>query len=234
MNDDVRDLLAGAALGVLSPADEESLPKLVERDGAAAAELRAFRATVASLEAGLARAQPSPDLFDRILAEVEHPPAEAAAPIDLARARRRRRRVPQLAAAGVAAAAAVVLALGVFSGGRGDPDVRAAVAGTPEFTGVTGDAALYSPDRSGGVLVLNLENVPPPPSGHHYEVWVLRSEGGGAMEAVGSFTPAEEDAQLEFQLPGPGDYRAVDVSVEPDGGPAEHSTVSLAGGRFVS
>ena len=76
--------------------------------------------------------------------------------------------------------------------------------------------------------------MPAPPTGHHYEVWVLRTEGGGAMEAVGSFTPDDDHARLELPLPGPGDYQAVDVSVEPDGGPAEHSSVSLAGGSFGS
>ena len=82
--------------------------------------------------------------------------------------------------------------------------------------------------------MLDLEHVPAPPSGHHYEVWVLRREGGGAMEAVGSFTPEGDEAKLELPLPGPGDYQAVDVSVEPDGGPAEHSSVSLASGSFGS
>ena len=122
-----------------------------------------------------------------------------------------------------------MLAFVVLADGRGEPDARAAIAGTPEFADVTGAAKLY-----GNELVLDLQDVPAPPSGHHYEVWVLRSEGGGEMEAVGSFTPEDEDASLEFRLPGPGDYRAVDVSVEPDGGPAEHSSVSLAGGSFDS
>ena len=83
-------------------------------------------------------------------------------------------------------------------------------------------------------LALELENVPAPPAGHHYEVWVLRTEGGGEMEAVGSFTPDGERTRLDLPLPGPGDYQAVDISVEPDGGPPEHSSVSLAGGRFGS
>ena len=52
------------------------------------------------------------------------------------------------------------------------------------------------------------------------------------MEAVGSFMLDGDQARLELPLPGPGDYRAVDVSVEPDGRPAEHSSVSLAGGSF--
>ena len=58
------------------------------------------------------------------------------------------------------------------------------------------------------------------------------STSDGEMEAVGVFSPTDAAVELEFRLPGPGEYEAVDVSVEPDGGPAEHSGRSLAGGRF--
>ncbi len=221
MTDDDRDLLAGEALGTLSRDDAAHVAALVAKDGEAAAELEAHRVTVAALEAGVARERPSADLFDRVLAEIE--------PVAAVHRRPAWRWSPRLATAGLAAAAAVVLGVVVLSDGRGEPDARAAVAGTLEFAGVSGEAALY-----GSELVLELENVPAPPSGHHYEVWVLRTEANGAMEAVGAFTPDDEDARLEFRLPGPGDYRAVDVSVEPDGGPAEHSNVSLAGGKFDS
>ncbi len=217
--DDDRDLIAGAALGTLGPADASRLETLLERDEASA-ELETQRATVAALEAGLPRTAPSHDLFDRILAEIDQPRAEPQP--------RRLRWAPSLAA-GLAAAAAVVLGTVVLTGGSGEPDARAAVAGTPQYPGVTGTATL-----DGGELLIDLEHVPAPPTGHHYEVWVLRTEGGGAMEAVGSFTPDDDHARLELPLPGPGDYQAVDVSVEPDGGPAEHSSVSLAGGSFGS
>lgn len=220
MSDTVRDLLAGEALGVLSPGEREQVDALVRKDGAAATELEQHRATVAMLETAVARKLPSATLFDRILADVR--PSATPAP------RRRWRWAPRLAA-GVAAAAVVALGVVVYTGGPGDPDARAAIAGTPRFAGVSGSATLDE-----GELVLKLENVPAPPAGHHYEVWVLRTEGGGAMEAVGSFTPAGESARLELPLPGPGDYQAVDVSVEPDGGPPEHSNVSLAGGSFES
>ena len=234
MNDVDRDLLAGEALGVLPPDEQKHVAELVAKDGGAAKELERHRATVAALEAGIARAQPSADLFDRILAEVRPAPAQLAAARPAAAAPRRRWSwAPRLAVAGVAAAA-VVLGLAVFTGGGSDPALQAQVAGTEQFAAVSGEASLYGPDRSEGELVLELENVPAPPAGHHYEVWVLRSEGDGAMEAVGSFTPADSDTRLEFRLPGPGDYRAVDVSVEPDGGPAEHSSVSLAGASFES
>jgi anti-sigma-K factor RskA len=217
MNDTDRDLLAGEALGALSTAERERVAVLVSQDAGAAAELEQHRATVAAIEAGVARERPPTDLFDRMLAEITPAPA----------APRRRRWAPRLAA-GFAAAGAIVLAAVVLTGGPG-ADVRAAVAGTPEYTNVSGSATL---DR--GALVLELENVPPSPAGHHYEVWVLRAEGGGEMEAVGSFRTDGEDARLELPLPGPGDYQAVDVSIEPDGGAAEHSGVSLAGGTFQS
>jgi anti-sigma-K factor RskA len=221
VNDHDRDLIAGEALGGSSADESARVAELVAKDRAAASALEAHRATVTALESGVARAVPSDDLFARILADVAPAPASR-------RARPRRSWVPRLATVGVAVAAAVV-ALAVFTGGRGAPDAQAAVAGTTQFADVSGEAKLY-----GDELVLDLEHVPAPPSGHHYEVWVLRREGGGAMEAVGAFTPQGDEAKLELPLPGPGDYQAVDVSVEPDGGPAEHSSVSLASGSFGS
>ncbi|MGZ8717062.1 MAG: anti-sigma factor domain-containing protein [Gaiellaceae bacterium] len=244
MNDVDRDLLAGKALGALSHDEEKHLAELLAQDGAAANELARYRATVATLESGVAREQPSADLFARILGEIEPAARESAAretaapefaaPTPAARVQRRRWSwAPRLAAAGFAAAT-VVLGIAVFTGGGDGPELQAQVAGTKQFAAVSGEASLYRTGRSEGELVLELENVPAPPAGHHYEVWVLRSEGDGAMEAVGSFTPADSDTRLEFRLPGPGDYRAVDVSVEPDGGPPEHSSISLAGASFES
>ena len=52
------------------------------------------------------------------------------------------------------------------------------------------------------------------------------------MEAVGVFTPDGSRVRLKLGLPGAGEYEAVDISVEPNGGPASHSGSSLAGGRF--
>ena len=219
MNDADRDLLAGEALGTLSPDEATHVAELVGKDATAAAELEQHRATVAAVEAGIPRTRLPDDLFDRILAEVQPAPV---AP------RRSWGWAPRLGT-GLAAAAAVAIALVLFTGGPGQPDARATVAGTPEFADVSGSATL-----DGGTLALELENVPAPPDGHHYEVWVLRTEGGGEMEAVGSFTPDTGQTRLELPLPGPGDYQAVDVSVEPDGGPPEHSNVSLAGGSFES
>ena len=78
--------------------------------------------------------------------------------------------------------------------------------------------------------MLDLADVPAPAPGTHYEVWVLRQSSGGAMESVGAFTPGGSKVRLELGLPGSGDYTAVDVSVEPDGGSASHSGAEPRGG----
>ena len=197
-----------------------------------------FTDVVERLEGGLARQAPPDGLFDRILAEVQ-PAAREAAPADGGgtvvpfRPRRARTVAYAAGAAALAAAAAVAVTIGVSGDDLGDPDFSAAIApaeGSPSEV-VSGEAELYRPHSTDGLVRVELRDVPAPPSGHHYEVWVLR-EGSDAMESVGSFTPSGDSVDLELPLPGPGDYVAVDVSVEDDGGSAEHSDTSLATGSF--
>lgn len=179
--------------------------------------------TIARLELALPRVRPPDDLFDRILERIR---AEAAV-VPLHRKPRAPRWAGPVGAAVLAAAAAVAITLGVTRGeGLGTAEARAAISGS---TGVTGEADLYG-DK--GVVRVSLRRVPPAPSGHHYEVWVLRA-GSEHMEAVGVFRPAATgDVELELTLPAPGPYEAVDVSVEDDGGSPAHSGTSLAAGAF--
>jgi hypothetical protein len=177
------------------------------------------------MEAALPRAAPPPDLFDRILAEVQ--PEATVVPL------RRPRRTSRWTIGAVATAAAVLLvSVGVvLRGATESPAARATLEARTE-AGVTGEAELFAPDTPGGRLELRLRGVPPSPSGHHYEVWVL-PEGSDEMISVGTFhTDAEQDVTLDFELPVPGSFAAVDVSVEEDDGPAEHSDTSLATGSF--
>ena len=241
-----RDLAATHALGALPPDEEATVEEELARNAVLASEVEEYRGVVETLDSGIARDAPPPGLFDVVLSRIEAErsaelpepaPAEAPEPTvtkrrSIFRADRRRAIVPF--AAGFAVAAAVVaIAVAVSSGtDLGTPDARAAVRGTPEFSAVHGDAQLYSTSSQDGVLVLDLDDVPPPAANKHYEVWVLRHSSGGAMEAVGAFTPDGSQVRLKLGLPGPGDYEAVDISVEPDGGSASHSGLSLAGGRF--
>jgi anti-sigma-K factor RskA len=251
-----RDLAAAHALGAPPIEEDVAVEEDLARNAVLASEVEEYRAVVETLESGMAREAPPAGLFDVVLSRIETEraagqPAEGGSPAELpapamtrdapAPARRRsffragggRRLVAPFAAGFAVAVAVVAIALAVSSGtDLGTADARAAVRGTPEFSSVHGDARLYSTTTKDGVLVLDLDDVPPPAAGKHYEVWVLRRSSGGAMEAVGAFTPVGAQVHLKLGLPGAGDYEAVDVSVEPDGGSASHSGLSLAGGRF--
>ncbi len=228
MSDEHRDLLAAEALGALAADESADARALAER------ELDDYRATVSMLEAGVAREAPSHDLFAGILAEIEPAPAPRSKPEPTTRRTWSwRRALPAFAVGAAATAAVFAVALSLSSDDSlGTPDAVAAVQGTPEFTGVHGEARIYGSGTQGGVLRLDLADVPPAPEGEHYEVWVLRPSSGDAMEAVGVFDPTTSEVSLELGLPGAGDYAAVDISVEPDAGSPEHSGTSLAGGKF--
>jgi len=239
--EELRELAAAKALGRLSPDELAAFEASASDDPALARELEADRATVGALEARVARRVPSDDLLDRIMAEVEsYEAAETAASAASASkgASRRTLRLPgwpRLALGGVAAAAAVVVGIALLDGGRGEPDALAALTGAPEYSSVTGEAKLYDRE-SGRTLVIRLRSTPPPPAGHHYEVWVLR-KGVESMEPAGELTVAAnhtEDDEHEFRLAGAGSLDAVNVSVEPNDGNPDHSGVNLAGGRFSS
>ena len=186
-----------------------------------------YRVTLDKIERSLPRVTPPDDMFDRILAEIR--PEATVVPF---RPRAHRRVVLQVAGAVAAVAAVVLLAVVALNGdGLGTPDARAAISSTSD-PALTGEATLYGASADGGTVRISLADVPPAPSGHHYEVWVLRRDAGSAMESVGSFTPTSSDAAFDLPLPGPGDYVAVDVSVEENGGPPAHSDTSLASGAF--
>jgi anti-sigma-K factor RskA len=188
--------------------------------------------TMDALGSALPRVAPSADLGDRILAAA----AEPAPVISLDQHRARRRIVvSSLAAAACAAALAVGVTLTVTGGGQGDmpgPLTASTQVVGAGGDGVSGTASLYGADQAGGMVKVALDAVPPPPAGHHYEVWVLE-KGSTEMTSVGSFTPSSGDVDLTLPLPAPADYAAVDISVEPNGGPPAHSGTSLAGAKFA-
>jgi len=182
--------------------------------------------TLGLVEQSLPRVTPPEDLFGRILAEIL--PEATVVPL----VPRSRRRILLPLAAGIAAVAAVALvAILVARGDRGAPvDGLAVIAGKSDPS-VTGEAVLRGSTAAGGTVHVSLRDVPPAPSGRHYEIWVLR-RSGTQMEAVGAFSPASSHVELDLPLPGPGDYAALDVSIQRNGGPPAHSNTSLAGGTF--
>jgi hypothetical protein len=192
------------------------------------------------LEPALPRVAPPEGMFDRILSQIEASGQEAVV-VPLAAARRfERRRLERrrlgrrpMLAVGVLAAAAAAAAVAIVAGRSPGPQLTARAAIVPHLAGahVTGTAALYGAHTAKGTLRLTLDSVPLPAPGHHYEVWVLE-KGKTAMSDVGRITPRSTTVKLRLALPAPGDYAAVDVSVQKDGGSKRHSSVSLAGGSF--
>jgi anti-sigma-K factor RskA len=230
MNDDLRELAALDALGALTPDDSRRLAEAANADGELAAQRDADEAVVAALRSAVAPVAPPADLGDRIVALTRTEAAVAPAPTVVGWRSRLRRRplVPALAAASVA-----ITLVATNDPGLGAPTVEASVVSHDPSMNVGGTAALYDPSRPDGKVVVNLTSLPPAPAGHHYEVWVLRT-GATEMEAVGSFSPDQTSVRLELPLPGSGTYGALDVSVEEDSGPADHSGKSVAGATFGS
>ena len=230
--DERRELSAAEALGSLSPEELAMLENAAADDPLLARELEADRATVAALEARLPREAPSRDLLERIMAEVgrleaAEGAASGATPRETARRGLGRLRLPRIAVAAVAAAAAITIGVAVLGGDDlGEPDAVASIAGAPEFSAVAGEAELYD----GDTLRVRLDSAPPPPAGHHYEVWVLRN-GVELMDSVGELSG---DGEHEYRLALTGTFAAVEISVEPNDGDPDHSGVSLAGGRFTT
>jgi anti-sigma-K factor RskA len=179
------------------------------------------RETVERLERGVARVKPPDDLFDRIVAETQ--PARV-----IPLRRRFTSWASPAATAAVAAAAAVLVTVAVTrDDGLGDPVRRASITGT----NVRGTAALYRPDERDGLVVLDLDRVPDPPRAHYYEIWISRP--GGRKVPIGAFTPEDGKAHLELPLPTPGKYLSIDISVEEEDGPPDHSGRSIAAARLA-
>jgi anti-sigma-K factor RskA len=232
VNDELRDLAALVALGAASDDDVRRLEDAAAADPALAAELAADLAAVTALRDVAASGPPPDGLVERVLLTARAEDALAASPRRRPARSRLRRLVPVAAAALAAALAAVgVTAVLTRESGPGPAVATAQVVAHDSPTPINGTATLHGSDRPDGLLVLDLADVPPAPSGHHYEVWVLRADAT-EMEAVGTFAPTDDSLRLELPLPGSGDYAAMDISLEEDGGPPEHSGTSIAGGAF--
>jgi Anti-sigma-K factor rskA len=215
--------------------DDTPLLALGALDEHEAAELRAHARSCEECRRALAEHDQLVGMLDQALVrepapafeDLVFPPQPAVTP----RIPRRRRRIAWTgASAGLAAAAAVVLVL-VLGGGSAAPAAIAAVHSELPGATTSGQARLFHPDRPDGTLELHLRDVPQPPAGTYYAVWVL-PRGASTMEAVGTFVPRGRTVDLELSLPGSGDYGAVDVSIQRIGGPSAHSKRSLAGGAF--
>jgi anti-sigma-K factor RskA len=181
--------------------------------------------TVERLEQGVARVPPPDGLFDRILDEVR--PGATVIPF-------RRRRFPawasSAAAAALAAAAAVAVTVAVTRDDDrlGDPIREVRISNAQ----VDGTLALHRQDDGSRLLVVDLNRVPSTQREQFYEIWISRP-GSNVKIPVGAFIPRDGQAHFEVPLPTEGKRLSIDISVEDEDGPPEHSGETLAAAQLL-
>jgi anti-sigma-K factor RskA len=183
------------------------------------------RDTIERLEHGVARVTPPDDLFDRILDEVQ--PRATVIPF-------RRRRLTAWAgtagAAALAAAAAVAVTVAVTGNddGLGDPIREVQISNQR----VDGSLAVYRQDDGNRLLVVDLDRVPSAKRDQFYEIWISRP-GSDVKIPVGAFIPRNGKAHLEVPLPTEGKRLSIDISVEDENGPPDHSGQTVAEAQLL-
>ena len=232
MTDGHRELAAAEALGSLTPEQSEQLVVDLERDPALARELEEYLATVSVLEAAVARETPSHDLLAGILAEIE-PEADRPAPPARSRGWSWRRALPAFAlGAARPPRSSQSHSHSDRAAGSARPTPSLPFAGRPSSSACTARLGSTARARPPAFCASSSRTFPPRPRASTTRCGYCGRRPAAAMEAVGVFDPTTPDVRLELGLPGAGDYVAVDISVEPDAGPPEHSGTSLASGTF--
>jgi anti-sigma-K factor RskA len=201
-----------------------------------------------------AQEEPPADLFDRIVAQLptlaqlpaagpaaaaavspaEQPESEPVDELSAARARRESRRRPGSARRWLAAAAAAAVialggvAVGSYVADQNDPlnqvvragDVRE--ASVPVAAGGTATVLISS---SKDALVVRMKDVPAPPAGKVYQMWLIPKDGSapvsqGLMDEAALSKPAV--------VKGIAKAASLGITVEPAGGSAAPTTPTVA------
>jgi anti-sigma factor RsiW len=216
--DGIHGLTAAYALDALDQADELAYEEHLRTCERCREELAALTETATSLAYAVEAPAPPPALRGRIL---EAARAERSNVVPF-----RPRRVPQLATAAAAVAAMVAVALGVWAFSlRSDldetrealerqqdvaPVLAAPGARSVELAGADGRLVV----APGGEAALVVSGLDPAPTGHGYEMWVIR---GGQPRSAGTFRVEDGGAvvRLGRSMPMGSEFA---VTLEPDDG----------------
>ncbi len=230
-SDRIDELIALAALGELTAADERELDEATRADGAVAEELAEALASAAAIQRSAIQ-DPPPGLRDSVLAAIRvttqegseagsgpsgvGPLSDVVVPITSARSRRSR---PLLAAV---AAAAVLLVGGivVVSQDEAGTDEVASVMEAPDaitqvLEGDLGGTLLVTYSESEGAVVVEGQGVPTVGDTETYQLWLVDDDGA---TSAGLFRPAENGSVSErFNGVDPTGF-VLGVTQEPAGG----------------
>jgi anti-sigma-K factor RskA len=238
------------ALDAISDAEREAIDAYLS--DAPEAERASFNERVRQARETLAMSftaeeEPPADLFDRIVSQLPAPAAVPAAADGLAEApepaadelsaarqrREARRRTGGLRnwLIGVAAAAVIALGgvgIGAYVANQNDPFrqvIEAQDARQATVNVIGGGTATVSISPSHDALVVRMKDVPPPPAGKVYQMWLIPKDGSapvseGLMDADALSKPA--------LVKGIGSAASLGITVEPVGGSATPTLPTVA------
>jgi len=227
------------ALGLLDGADLAEARRLEERDPAFAAEVRALVGVGARLTAlegdEWDAAGPPPLRVGAATLSPAHTPAARPRGSWIASLRERLGSGLNVRPDFAAVCAVVLLGIGVgagllAAGGDGAAAPAGQVIALDRFgSGPAGASGRETVSQVGGVteLTLDTRGLKPSAPGSSYEVWMIRD--GKHMVGLGRFKVGS-GGRATVTLPAtvsPADYPIMDVSIQPDNGPATHSGVSV-------
>jgi anti-sigma-K factor RskA len=172
------DLLAAEyALGLLEGEDRAEAERKLSREADFAALVDEWNERLSPMLAGVAPVQPSPALWDRIVASLEEPEKR---PVELLAIRRRLTVWKGYSAAVTALAASLLLVIGLRTAEPPPtpqplPEVRPVMVATlaPE-TGPASLTASYDPSTNSLVVAPAALN---PVPGHDHELWIIPDDG---------------------------------------------------------
>ena len=169
-----------------------------------------------ALALGVDPVQPPPGLRERILSAASAPAGEERGRVVPLQRSSFGRRIP---IGSVAAAVAITLLAGLLIGRATAPPPPPAVAhftisGHGPFQGVTAKVVDL---KSEGVALVTFNNMPAPPAGHVYELWLITP--GGQADRAGVFVPDAGGGKLLVVGQSLAGYNLMAVTVEagPDG-----------------
>jgi anti-sigma-K factor RskA len=243
-HDELESLVPGWVLGVLEPAEAESLRAHIATCPICRASAVRLRRVVGALPLEVDEVAPSPALRDRILAAAAAT-GDAATVVALPKTRSKQYRPPARPARlsdrprgwvpAYAAAATVVLALvvGLIAGdlvGRQAPPaaavVRSALVG---HQGLATAKANVIDLKNDGVALVDFTGLPQVDSGKVYEIWLITA--GGRADPAGVFVPDANGSKFVLVAKSLSGYAqmAVTIEVAPDGTQAPTQQPDLYG-----
>jgi anti-sigma-K factor RskA len=223
MNDHARwtDSAGAYVLGAMPVAEREAFEAHLSTCAICRDEVEELRPAAAALPMASPLMTPPPALKDRIMAEVEREAellgAAGAGADRPERVRRERRGLGWLSGWRLAPVAAALLVAGVLAGTTlGGPDTRTITADV--------DAAGASAELQveGDSATLVAQNLPAPPEGRVYEVWLM-PEGSDTPEPTDVLFEPRDDGSAVAAIPDVEGKRQILVTDEPRGGRDEPS-----------